>query len=1346
MYKRTRIFTVLVLTFLLAGVVTNCVSLSQAGKSGTITIAVVESNPGTSDNPDAQSAYAGVKLALDQFREHGGVNVQVDLYDDKNDPEQAKVIANKIAESKAIAVIGHSSYETSNAAGAIYKNQGMAVINTVPVTEQLTQNNPYEFNVTYTAESEAAYLASYLIKTDNKVTVGIIHTNDVEADKTQKDFRNLFVQHGGVVAFKETITLDVPMAVDQPVEGAQPQPGEPASQLSDNVLLQLKDIVARIANIPNADRPSILFITASDEVTTKLKEMLNDNGISIPVKGNEIVDSNVIADMLTKKTASIISTHDAYGQTLAKQFKNTFQGLGGEIVLDQVITSKNPLPRELDDIVSRVISESNPGTLFIATDDVTAADLIILMKQKGVSYPIVGASNLSSPAFLEKIGNQPEEKTFPGYYTNGILTTRSIIFDSANRYANQFLDDYQNIYKSAVAGKTVDPGDRVVGGYEAALVLATAIQNSEISKTDANINRENVYQTLLNMDDTKSGIREGIISPIFFEPSRNVTRAARFGIYQDGRIVSANIQFEPISSPSGIKDLQEQIQKGRIMTVHGGYVYKANVVYSGVDILGIEEIDIKTSTYKVDFYLWFRYRPNERDEDFKPDDFVFTNAEGEPETALIREETNSDGTVLKTYRVSGTFKNQFSFYNYPFEHQNLIIEFRNQNATTSFIQYVVDRIGMRYEGDDKLLLENFRENGAFNSIFGWQAKGTHVAQDIFPTFSTFGSPQNFGRTVATNYSLININVDLQRDSLQYIVKSLLPLLITLILAYITFFLPLGHSERLAVGSTALLTTAFFHLTLADALPAIGYTVAMEYLFYASYLMSALIVLLETLSIRLEKAGEDVKKKADKAKFQKKREDLNMIGRIIYPSILIIVLVAGFFVYKGIFSLAPSGVEAKHLVDIAIGTGNPVAIKSGSDTSSATANGKEIKLTLSTWRPEDDAGIKAILDSFTAYAKTKGETIVIEHKPVVSVNYDSILDISLNGEDGPDLFYVRPFSVDGNIAKHLLPLKNELPIIKDNYDETKIVPWTNKSGEYYAVPYVGVVQGVYFNKDFFTTHPEIPSPDKWKTWSEFLINLQKIKATGKIPIANALNQSEDSEMFMSIAANFLGGPSGRASFMRTDGNSLCYNDPKVIRTFQAIEDLEPYLPADAATINSQTSKELFFNGEAVLLFGGSWDLNTVSGGASFNWDVFAVPAPFGSDTYVIFQPDVGIGINRDTKNLEAAKMFLNWLTTSEAVDQTAQNLPGFYPLNNIKPSVRNDLKETNSNEKFLALARDYRGDIRWMYTEISSEKPSALEIIRKDLHDMVASDLTPIEAAQDLQNGLGEWYEPAQSCK
>jgi len=1205
---RSKTLSILALVGVLTGSLVNCTGLSTTN-SGTITIAVVEEEPGERGNPNAQSIYTGAVLAAEQIQERTGVTINIQPYNDNNNVDIATQIAEEVARSNAVAVIGHSSIETSHIAAEIYDANGIPIINAIPATERMMQDHSSQFNITYTPESEAAYLANYVIKVLDK-------------DKSEED--------------------------------------------------------------------------------------------------------------TSRNKASIIYTNDEYGSALQKQFGNTFHGLGGTITHREMIDLRQPLDIRLDQIISIIIAANqeteNPGTLFIATDDKTAAELVVLMKRKGVSYPIIGASNLSSPVFMEKIDDQPEEITQPGYFTDGILTTRSIIFDSANRYANQFLQEYEAAHHSS------NPGDLAVNGYDAMLTIFAAIENLPANEP---VTRESIRSALLKMDSANKAT-QGIISPVYFDPSRNAPRAARFGIYQNGEIVSANTQFEPITAPNEIKDLQAQINKGRITTVNGSYVYVANVVYAGVDVLGIDEVDIKTSTYKVDFYLWFRYRPHEGDPEFKPDEFVFTNLEsydGDP--VLIREESNADETVLKTYRVNGVFKNQFKFYDYPFDRQKLVIEFRNQNATTSFIQYVVDRIGMRYKTETDLL-DNFKLNGAFDSIFGWKEKSARVEQDIFPTFSTFGSPQNFDRKVSTNYSLINIDVEIRRNSLQYIIKSLLPLFITLVLAYITFFLPLGHSERLAVGSTALLTTAFFHLTLADALPQIGYTVAMEYFFYASYVMSALIVFLETLSIRLEKKGDDTKEEDEKAEFQKKRERLNMVGRFVYPSILVIAIVFELFIYSGLLPLGPKAeADSRHLVNLIFDSRSSSQVQSAATESTTVPEGP-VKLTLSTWRPEDTKQMQVLFKSFEEYARSKGRDITIEYRPVMSVNYDSILDIQLSRGEGPDLFYVRPFSVDGSIAKYLTPL-DDLPIAQ-NYVDTKSIAWKSSRGTYYAVPFVGVVQGVYYNKDLFETYG-ISEP---KTWEEFLDNLRVIREKDPqiIPIANALNRDEDSEMFMSIAANFLGGPSGREQLMRTDGTGLCYNTTKVLSSFKAIEDLKGYLPKNAGTINSQNTKELFFKQQAVMMFGGSWDLQKVKENATdFQWSVFTVPSSNYRRTFVIFQPDIAVGMNNATQHPAEARMFLDWLMTKEAVDLTAQNLPGFYPLNNREAQRGNDADD----EKFLKLVNQYDPDIRWIYTEINNKYPSASAIVRKSLYDMFASNLTAVEAAKRLQTGLAEWYEPAQTC-
>lgn len=1192
------------LIVILVGALAGCAGTIMSRDQRTVSIAVVENDPRDANGDlNPQSTYAGVSLAASQIRERGGIEIEVREYDDDNDPEKARKIAEEIANSNALAVISSSSITNLEAMSDTLENSGIPLIVVSPVTEQFTAANFYQFNLSYTVETEGAYSANYLRR------------------------------------------------------------------------------------------------------------------------------------LIGSETVAILSTGDSYSQALARQFKNTFRGLGGTVSIERS-ADEGTVDRIISDLVS-----ANPAAVFIAADEATSAELVIQMKRQGLSYFTAGGSNLTSAAFLERIESEPEEATFPGYFTEGIHTTRTIIFDSANRYANRFLADYQNAYAADGTRSLEPPDDRVVNGYDAALVLLAAMQNGNVNGAAIQVesDRAMTYRALTAMDNPSSSAL-GVVGPIYFEPTRNIRRAPRFGIYQNGELVSASIQFEPVVALSEIRDLPREIERRRILTVNGDYVYRSNVVYVGIDLLGVDNIDIKTSTYKMDFYLWFRYRPNEQDPAYRPEDFVFMNADGEFEFTPLRDEANPDGTVLKTYRVSGTFKEQFQFHNYPFDHQTLTVELRNQSATTTFIQYVVDRVGMRY-GDENELLENFQDNGAFEGLFGWNENAARLTQDVFPTSSTLGSPQNFNQNVATDFSLIELQIDLERDALQYIIKSLLPLLITLLLAYITFFLPLGHEERLTIGSTALLTTAFFHLSFANSLPEIGYTVAMEFLFYASYGMCTLIVLLETLSSRYGRAAENAKKKSEKTRLQNTRHALDLFGRIMYPTILLATLAVGFFIYNGTLQLGPERDSlSTSLLDTVIRPrGSDLTAESAVPT--AAPSGSEVILTLSTWRPEDAEEIQSLLDEFGAYAlATTGKQISVNYRPVVSTNYDSLMDLELSRGAGPDLLYIRPFSVDGNIIRYLTPLDDRLPL-DQNFDTTKLTPWTNSaSGRVYAMPFVGVVQGLYYNKDIFDKY-FLEAPE---TWEEFKLTAGALKFADEnlIPIANALNQSEDSEMFMSIAANFLGGPEGRQRFMQTDGTSLCYDDNRIVRLFQAIEDLKPYLPENTATISSQTSKELFLQGKAAMLFGGSWDLQTISQGASFAWDVFAVPAPFASTTFVIFQPDVGIGINRATQHPDEAKLFLEWLMTPEAINLMAQKLPGFYPLRLVEVTPGSDPNDS----KFLNLVYDYPSDIRWMYTEISNGSPSALEIVRRNLYEMMAFDLSSRDAALRLQNGLGEWYEPAQSCR
>ena len=92
--------------------------------------------------------------------------------------------------------------------------------------------------------------------------------------------------------------------------------------------------------------------------------------------------------------------------------------------------------------------------------------------------------------------------------------------------------------------------------------------------------RQLMFDSLVNIDDTVSAV-QGIVSPMYFEASRNILRAPRFGVYQNGWIVSANTQYEPIEVPGEIKDIELQMSNLDQLE----YAVRHCVVHAGQHIL-----------------------------------------------------------------------------------------------------------------------------------------------------------------------------------------------------------------------------------------------------------------------------------------------------------------------------------------------------------------------------------------------------------------------------------------------------------------------------------------------------------------------------------------------------------------------------------------------------------------------------------------------------------------------------------------------------------------------------------------------------------------------------------------
>ena len=290
----------------------------------------------------------------------------------------------------------------------------------------------------------------------------------------------------------------------------------------------------------------------------------------------------------------------------------------------------------------------------------------------------------------------------------------------------------------------------------------------------------------------------------------------------------------PVGDPDAILNLENKLRSGTIVRVGGQHLYKTSVVYTGIDLNQISEVDQRDGTFKADFYIWFRHK-----EPLDYQKIVFTNAVGPVQ--LGNQPLNAGHTengYYSAYRVVHTFKHNFEFQDYPFDEQHLQIRFRHADKPLERLVFVADDIGMnpaRNPGSQALV----DDTGTRLTDSEWLLRDTLVFSNVRKTQSTLGNPRSIeaGSRQSLSFSRFNVQTEVGRSTTSYLLKNMVPLTLFVFVGYCMMFIrPEGppFAARVSVGVTALLTTVFYSQRSRSDLPEIGYLVAIDYIYYAVY--------------------------------------------------------------------------------------------------------------------------------------------------------------------------------------------------------------------------------------------------------------------------------------------------------------------------------------------------------------------------------------------------------------------------------------------------------------------------------------------------------------------------------
>lgn len=398
-------------------------------------------------------------------------------------------------------------------------------------------------------------------------------------------------------------------------------------------------------------------------------------------------------------------------------------------------------------------------------------------------------------------------------------------------------------------------------------------------------------------------------------------------------------------------------------------------------------------------------------------------------------------------------------------------------------------------------------------------------------------------------------------------------------------------------------------------------------------------------------------------------------------------------------------------------------------SASGVSAETVNLTLGSWRVDDVEQVQKLLDAF----HQEHPNIQIKFTPTNPPDYNAVLRTQLTGGTGPDLMYVRSYKVGQDLfAEGYLEPLEELGLAT-NYSEGSLEAWSLDSVPF-AVPFMAVSHGIYYNIDLFAEHNlEIP-----ETWEELLTVAQTLQVAGIIPFSNGSKDEWDMNeiVFMNLLPNFIGGREARLEY---ETGQVPFNDKKMVSAFKALQDIAPYLPTGQEGVSYYDAQQLFLLGRAAMFFGGSWDVAFfANSNPAFEWSVFATPAPEGRSTIVTFHPDAGVGLNAASPHKEAGYTFLNWLTTAEAAQILADEIPGFYPLN--ENPIQINSKHAND---FYSLSEGKEVDARFVWPVLQAGEPDGYLLTQTAALAVVKDSMTPEEAAYFLQTGLENWFEPTQ---
>jgi ABC-type branched-subunit amino acid transport system substrate-binding protein len=524
------------------------------------------------------------------------------------------------------------------------------------------------------------------------------------------------------------------------------------------------------------------------------------------------------------------------GEEFASAFRDRAKSQGTRITADlQFLPAQARDPVFLADMTASLGKLRKDSIIVLGTQYSETAGVLRALHDKLGPFTGVGYSSDATETLSAQLAKAETDRHVAGYYTSGFYVAAPELPDVAE-YA-------QTVFASRFKARNgYDPNPEAVRWYEAASLVFQAIRAKGITGKDPVDDRHRVRDWLASRNSAEAAAA-GVAGPIYFDKDRNVERSVSVGLFFGGHLISAPVQFTQVNNPDEVPGWDRLTASDMTLDTGGIKYVKTPVVYAGIDLNSLDNIDVRAGTFAADFFLWFRFKD---DQDLDTHEVEFPTAVSGAQLGKEVWRRTQDGFTTVTYHVKGVFHSDYEFSRFPFDEQTLRIpiQVRNSSSYTLILAYGQARSAGANAGAASPLSSRL-----------WRLQDQLFYRDVVAYRSAFGAQSNEHQS-GIEYNRINAAIVIKRDVLGFAIKNFLPLVCILIAVLIGYALAADViNPRISIGVTALLTTSVLYQKLASDLPSVTYIIAMDYVFFAFFGSCVIFLALTVVTYELHKSKQ-----------------------------------------------------------------------------------------------------------------------------------------------------------------------------------------------------------------------------------------------------------------------------------------------------------------------------------------------------------------------------------------------------------------------------------------------------------------------------------------------------------